>query len=127
MLRTRKAATAEQRWCEWCSEAAHTAGAQRRELDVTACVVPVLAGIVRLWQSAHLALTLDVTALGQRFVVLSVSVADRDSGRLGGSARRPQRCVAMRTVAPPAPPATDHSPRLDGDRPGRPRLDACWL
>ena len=47
----------------------HKAGAKRQPLDVSACFVPLLRRIVTLWTGTHLALALDATTLGARFVV----------------------------------------------------------
>ena len=75
-----KAAAIEQRLYEWCIEAKHKSGKQRREWDVRSCFSPLLAWIVKLWKSEQIALVLDATSLGDRFVVLTVSVAYRQMG-----------------------------------------------
>lgn len=54
-------------------------GKQRRELVVEQCFPGLLAWILRRWRGDHLALALDATTLGQRFVVLSLSVVYRGS------------------------------------------------
>ena len=72
-----KVANIEQRLYEWCLDAPDKAGKKRTSLDVTLCFVPVLAWIVRLWTAEQIALTLDATSLGQRFVVLAVCVVYR--------------------------------------------------
>ncbi len=77
LLRDQKVATLEQRLYEWCLDAPHKAGTQRQALDVTPCFVALLAWIVRLWTIPQLALTVDATSLGDRFVVLAVSVVYR--------------------------------------------------
>jgi hypothetical protein len=46
-------------------------------LEVTTCFVPLLSWIVRLWAGKEIALTLDATSLGDRFVVLAVCVVYR--------------------------------------------------
>src|SRR4029434_4538216 len=61
--------TVEQRLYEWCCPAAHKAGAKRQSVDVTTCFVPLLRWIVALWTGTQLALALDATSLGVRFVV----------------------------------------------------------
>ena len=68
--------TLRQRLREFYKDAAHKAGAQRRELEITPCFAALLRWIVRLWTSPHkcLALALDATTLKQRFTVLSISV-----------------------------------------------------
>jgi len=68
--------TFRQRLREFYKDAAHKAGAQRRELDITPCFAALMRWIVRLWTPPHkrLALALDATTLKQRFTVLSISV-----------------------------------------------------
>ena len=75
-----KVASLDQRLYEWCVDAPHKAGDKRTSLDVTRCFVPLLAWIVRLWSSEQIALTLDATSLGDRFVVLAVCVVYRGCG-----------------------------------------------
>src|SRR4029453_10477483 len=53
------------------------AGGKRQTLEVTTCFVPLLRWVVARWRGTHLALALDATALGVRFVVLTVSVGYR--------------------------------------------------
>jgi DDE family transposase len=72
-----KVANLEQRLYEWCLDAPDKAGTKRTSLDVTTCFVPLLRWIVRLWASTQIALTLDATSLGDRFVVLAVCVVYR--------------------------------------------------
>jgi hypothetical protein len=74
LLLKQKVATLEHRLDDWCRDAHDKAGAQRHDLDVARCFVPLLRWVVRLWSSPQLALTLDASALGDRFVVLAVSV-----------------------------------------------------
>jgi hypothetical protein len=52
-------------------------GSTRQALEVTPCLVPFLSWIVTLWTGTPLALALDATALGERFVVLAVGVVSR--------------------------------------------------
>src|SRR5436190_16039829 len=52
-------------------------GATRQELRVETCFPLVLGRVVSWWSSTQLALALDATTLGQRFVVLAVSVVYR--------------------------------------------------
>ena len=77
LLLGQNVATLEQRLYEWCLDAKDKAGKQRTELDVTTCFVPLLRWIVTLWSSTQLALTLDATSLGDRFVVLAICVVYR--------------------------------------------------
>jgi hypothetical protein len=58
-------------------EASAKAGTQRCELDLGTCWAPWLTWVVEDWSSKQLALALDATTLGQRFVVLAVSVLYR--------------------------------------------------
>jgi hypothetical protein len=80
LLLRQKVATVEQRLYEWCCPAACKAGAKRQTVDVTTCFVPLLRWIVTLWRGSHLALALDATSLGARFVVLTLSVVYRGCG-----------------------------------------------
>jgi hypothetical protein len=77
LLLGQKVATLEQRLYEWCCEASQKAGTKRQALEVTTCFVPLLHWIVLLWTGTQLALALDATALGTRFVVLAVCVVYR--------------------------------------------------
>ncbi len=49
----------------------------RAQLEVTTCFTPLLRWVLSLWQSSYLPLVLDATALGDRLVVLAVSVTYR--------------------------------------------------
>jgi hypothetical protein len=77
LLLRQKVDAVEQRLYEWCCAAPHKAGGKRQTLEVTTCFVPLLRWVVALWRGTHLALALDATALGVRFVVLTVSVVYR--------------------------------------------------
>lgn len=77
LLMGEKVANSEQRLYEWCLEARDKAGTKRTALHVEACFVPLLQWIVRLWSTTELALTIDATSLGDRFVVLAVCVVYR--------------------------------------------------
>ncbi len=68
--------TVRQRLREWTWERAAKAGPQRQDLPVAACFGPLLAWVLRAWPAheQRLALALDATSLGERFVVLAVSV-----------------------------------------------------
>ena len=70
----------EQRLQEWCCDAKDKSGEKRRDLDVTICFVPLLCWVVALWTSTAIALAVDATSLGDRFVVLTVSVVYRGTG-----------------------------------------------
>ena len=62
---------------EFCYAARDKRGARRRELAVAPCFVPLLRWAIAGYTGAQLALALDATTLGQRFVVLAVSVVYR--------------------------------------------------
>jgi hypothetical protein len=62
---------------EFYYEAGAKAGKQRRELEEEACFGPLLKWVMARWESRQLALGMDATQLGQRFVVLCVSVLYR--------------------------------------------------
>jgi len=69
--------TLRQRLREWYYEASAKRGSQRQALPVETCFAPLLGWIVSWWQGTQLALALDATTLGDRFVVLAVSVVYR--------------------------------------------------
>ncbi|HWQ12320.1 MAG TPA: transposase [Roseiflexaceae bacterium] len=73
----RKEAAVRQQLREFCYEATAKAGQQRVALVVEDCFVPLLRWVLSWWQGTHLALALDATTLGQRFVVLAISVLYR--------------------------------------------------
>ena len=77
LLLHQKVATLEQRLYEWCLDAKDKAGGKRSDLEVTSCFVPLLGWLVRLWAGTQIALTLDATSLGERFVVLAICVVYR--------------------------------------------------
>ncbi len=59
---------------EVCYEAQAKRGKPRQELAVETCFAPLLAWVVSWWEGHQLALALDATTLGQRFVMLVISV-----------------------------------------------------
>jgi hypothetical protein len=77
LLLNQKVANLDQRLYEWCLDAADKTGTKRVDIAVTACFVPLLAWIVRLWSGTRLALTIDATSLGDRFVVLAICAVYR--------------------------------------------------
>ncbi len=77
LLLGQKDTTVEQRLREWCYDAQDKQGQHRQELDVTTCFVPLVRWVVSIWVGTTLALVLDATSLGDRFVVLTVNVAYR--------------------------------------------------
>ncbi len=73
----RKENSVRQQLREGVYEAAAKRGRQRRDVIVHLCFVPLLRWVLSRWQGTHLALALDATTLGERFVVLAVSVLYR--------------------------------------------------
>ena len=73
----RKPNTVRQQLREWCYEAKAKRGQPRHELHVESCFAPLLAWVLQWWEGTQLALAVDATTLGQRFVVLVVSVLYR--------------------------------------------------
>ena len=80
----KKENTMRQRLREWYREAgakkgAHGKGVQRQELDVNSCFAPLLKWVLSWWpaEERRLALALDASTLGARFVVLAISVIYR--------------------------------------------------
>jgi hypothetical protein len=69
--------TIRERLRDWYREASAKAGAQRRQLDVACCRLPLLNWILRGWRGQQLAVALDATSVGDRFTVLVVSVLYR--------------------------------------------------
>lgn len=62
---------------EWYYEATAKRGRQRCELAVASCFAPLLGWVLRWWEGNQVALALDATSLGERFVVLALSVLYR--------------------------------------------------
>lgn len=104
LLLGQKQGTVEQRLREWCYDAKDKRGNKRQTLDVTSCFVPLLGWIVSLWTGTSMALAVDATSLGQRFVVLSVSVVYRGTGIpvawtiLDGRKKEAWRCHWLRML-----------------------------
>jgi hypothetical protein len=69
--------TVRQQLREWCYEARAKRGGPRQEVQVEPCFAPLLAWVLRWWDGNQLALAVDATTLGQRVVVLVVSVVYR--------------------------------------------------
>lgn len=76
-LLQRKENTVRQRLREWYYDAADKRGQQRVAVEVESSFVPLLRWVLSSWQAKQLALALDATALGDRLVVLAVSVLYR--------------------------------------------------
>ena len=75
--RERKANTVRQQLREFCYEAKAKRGGPRQEVQVETCFAPLLAWVLSWWDGQQLALAVDATTLGQRFVVLGISVLYR--------------------------------------------------
>jgi Transposase DDE domain len=73
----RKEPTVRQQLREWYYDAKRKRGAKRQALRVETCFPLLLGWVVSWWQGTQLALAIDATALGTRFVVLAVSVVYR--------------------------------------------------
>jgi hypothetical protein len=73
----RKPNSVRQQLREWCYEAEAKRGAKRQALEGESCFAPVLGWGLSWGEGNQLALAIDATALGARFVVLTVSVVYR--------------------------------------------------
>jgi hypothetical protein len=75
--RPRQEQTVRQPRREWSDDVPRKRGTKRQALGVETCFAPLLGWGVSLWQGTPLALALDATTLGQRVVVLAISVVSR--------------------------------------------------
>ena len=77
-----KASTVRQRLREWYEEAEAKKGLHRRSLDVSSCFAPLLKWVLGLLPKnlAQIALALDATTVGNKFVVLSLNILLAGSG-----------------------------------------------
>ena len=73
----RKPNTVRQQLREWCYEAKAKRGGPRQELAVATCFAPLLGWVLSWWEGHQLAVAVDATTLGPRFVVLVISVVYR--------------------------------------------------
>jgi hypothetical protein len=73
----RKPNTVRQQLREFCYEAKAKRGGSRQEVAVETCFAPLLAWVLSWWEGNQRAFAVDATTLGQRFVVLVVSVVYR--------------------------------------------------
>jgi hypothetical protein len=73
----RKPNTVRQQLREWCYEAKAKRGGPRHEVKVETCFAPLVGWVLSWWEGHQLALAVDATTLGQRFVVLVISVVYR--------------------------------------------------
>ena len=69
--------TVRERLRDTYREASAKAGPCRAQLDVIDCWAPWLAWVLEGWCGQQLAIAIDATTLGQRFVVLAISVVYR--------------------------------------------------
>jgi hypothetical protein len=65
----RKPNTVRQQLREWCYEAKAKRGKPRQELAVESCFAPLLGWVLSWWEGTQLAVAVEATTLGQRFVV----------------------------------------------------------
>jgi hypothetical protein len=77
MALERKPHTGRQQVREFCYEAQAKRGGPRQELAVETCFAPLVAWVLRWWEGEPVALAVDATTWGQRFVVLVISVLSR--------------------------------------------------
>jgi hypothetical protein len=73
----RQANTVRQQLREFCYDAEAKRGAKRQEVVVESCFAPLLGWVLSWWEGQQVALALDATTLGERLVVLAVSVVYR--------------------------------------------------
>ena len=73
----RKPNPVRQQLREFCYEAPAKRGGDRREVVVETCFAPLLKWVLSGWEGPQLALAVDATTLGQRFVVVALSVLYR--------------------------------------------------
>jgi hypothetical protein len=69
--------TVRERLRDTYREADAKAGARRAHLELSDCWTPWLAGVLEGWRGQQLAIAIDASTLGQRFVVLALSVVYR--------------------------------------------------
>ncbi len=62
---------------EFCDEVSAKRGSKRQAVAVGECFAPLLRWVLSWWQGQQLALALDASTLGSRFVVLAISVVYR--------------------------------------------------
>ena len=72
-----KEQTVRQQRREWYDDVPRKRGTKRQALHVETCFPVLLAWVVSWWQGTPLALAIDATALGTRFVVWAVRVVYR--------------------------------------------------
>jgi hypothetical protein len=113
----RKTNTVRQQLREFCWEAEAKAGAQRHDVSVERCFVPLLGWVLSRWHGRQLALALAATTLGDRFAVLAISVVYRGCAiprRLDHPEGRQETRLAARMVAHAPSVAAGGAADLDG-------------
>jgi len=124
----RKAQTVRQHLRAWYDDVPRKRGTQRQALQVETCFPVLLAWVVSWWQGTHLALALDATALGTRFVVVAIRVVYRGCAIpvawvvLPANTQHAWRREWLRRLRQPR---AGHTPRLDGARAGQRRPSAA--
>ncbi|GMV67552.1 MAG: hypothetical protein AMXMBFR75_33420 [Candidatus Hinthialibacteria bacterium] len=68
-----------QRLREWYKDASDKKGKKREDVDETTCFVPLIGWVLSWWSSdeKRLAVAMDASSLGERFVVLAISIVYR--------------------------------------------------
>ena len=69
--------TVRERLRDFYCDGVDKSGKHRRSLEIQSCFAPLLKWVLSDWQSDQLAIALDATTLGQRFVVLAISIVYR--------------------------------------------------
>ena len=77
-----KPSTVRQRLREWYQQSEAKKGIYRRSLDVSSCFAPLLKWVLSLLprNTKQIALALDATTIGNKFVVLSLNILLAGSG-----------------------------------------------
>jgi hypothetical protein len=73
----RKPNTVRQQLRECCYAVEAERGGSRQEVKVETCFAPLVAWVLSWWDGTQLALAVEATTVGQRFVVLVISVLYR--------------------------------------------------
>jgi hypothetical protein len=82
LVNQEKVLTVRQRLREWYQQAEAKKGKKRRSLDVSSCFAPLLMWVLGLLPTnlTQIALALDATTIGNKFVVLSINILLAGSG-----------------------------------------------
>lgn len=78
-LQGKKEGSVRQRLREWYMGEEEKKGIDRREVDVTLCFNGLVLWVLSWWSSVEkrLAIAIDASSLGERFVVLAISIVYR--------------------------------------------------